>query len=131
MIWQFGIAELMKFIDHLNSVSDSIKFTHEISESSINFLDTTVKYNLREGLSTTLFTKPTDKHSYLRFDSCHPPHIKQSLPYSQLLRIRHICIHYLDFITNSLEMICNFHNRGYPLADLYQQLLMVGISKIL
>ena len=50
----------------------------------------TVKYSFRDGLSTTLYTKPTDKHSYLRYDSCHPTHVKQSLPYSQLLRIRRL-----------------------------------------
>ena len=35
--------ELQKSISYLNSIHPKIKFTHESSETSINFLDTTVK----------------------------------------------------------------------------------------
>ena len=38
-----------------------------------------------------LFTKPTDTHQLLHRASCHPNHTKKGIPYSQALRIRHIC----------------------------------------
>ena len=42
-------------------------------------------------LHTSLYTKPTDSHLYLHYSSFHPKHQKQSLPYSQALRLRRIC----------------------------------------
>ena len=44
-----------------------------------------------EKLQTTLVTKPTDAHSYLQSQSTHPKHLKDSLPYSQSLRLKRIC----------------------------------------
>ena len=41
MIWPHGKKELDKFIEYLNSIHEKIKFTSEISDSQINFLDTT------------------------------------------------------------------------------------------
>ena len=32
-----------------------------------------------------------DSHSYLLFSSSHPNHTKQSIPYSQFLRLRRLC----------------------------------------
>ena len=47
---------------------------------------------MRGGLvGTDLHVKPTDKHQYLRMDSCHLYHSKTSIPYSQALRLRRIC----------------------------------------
>ena len=33
----------------------------------------------------------TDVHQYLNSKSCHPPHVKRAIPYSQGLRLRRIC----------------------------------------
>ena len=130
MLWQHGIDELNKFIDFLNTRNSSIKFTSESSPLSINFLDSTVRYHLRHGLSTTLYSKPTDKHTYLHYNSCHPPHIKQSLPYSQLLRVRRLCSHFQDFMSNSLIMAKHFCARGYPITLLLQTISKVTNTEI-
>ena len=42
LIWKEDSDSLNAFIEHLNSVVPSIKFTHEISFTSVNFLDTKV-----------------------------------------------------------------------------------------
>ena len=46
LIWPHGEPELVKFIEHLNSVHRTIKFTSEISKQSVNFLDTVSSNNL-------------------------------------------------------------------------------------
>ena len=51
----------------------TIKFTAEISAIKADFLDTTVYMNDDGSLWTDLFCKPTDTHSYLRYESSHPP----------------------------------------------------------
>ena len=118
IIWTHGEQELIKFVEHLNSVHESIKFTSEYSRVKVNFLDTTLKYDKITGLTTDLYVKPTDTQSYLRYDSCHPQHIKNSLPYSQFLRLRRICSDRKDYVLHSLQMIRSFTHRGYPLTKL-------------
>ena len=41
LIWKSDQDSLINFINYLNSVASSIKFTHEISAHSVNFLNTT------------------------------------------------------------------------------------------
>ena len=91
LIWKGDIDSLTEFIDHLNNAAPSIKFTHEISTNSVNFLDTTVLKDRQGNISTDVYQKPTDTHPYLHWTSAHPPHLKQSIPYSQALRLRRIC----------------------------------------
>ena len=71
LVWTHGEESLKKFIDYLNSLPDTIKFTHEMSYTQIDFLDTTIKFGQDRGLITTLFNKPTDTHLYLEYSSAH------------------------------------------------------------
>ena len=79
LIWDSGEAELMDFIKHLNSVHDSIKFTHEISKNAIPFLDTVVKIH-NGTLTTDLHNKDTDAHNYLHYCSSHPLPLQKGYP---------------------------------------------------
>ena len=81
-IWEHGQHALEEWHTHLNSAHKQIKFTMEKSLNKINFLDTTVKVDTKNKLYTDLYTKDTDSHNYLRYDSAHPPpHCKRGLPY--------------------------------------------------
>ena len=91
LIWKGDIDSITEFIGHLNNAAPSIKFTHEISTNSVNFLDTTVLKDRQGNISTDVYQKPTDTHPYLHWTSAHPPHLKQSIPYRQGLRLRRIC----------------------------------------
>ena len=58
-----------------------------ISDISLAFLD--VKISLEDnGLCPNVYYKPTDSHSYLLYSSSHPSHVKNSVPFSQFLRLR-------------------------------------------
>ena len=71
-IWPHGKDELDKFVDYLNTIHESIEFTCESSTDNIDFLDTTVKLDHETNIiCTTLYTKPTDTHSYLHYSSSH------------------------------------------------------------
>ena len=67
------------------------RLTYEISAHSVNFLDTTVLKDDQGNISTDVYQKPTDTHPYLHWTLAHPLHLKQSIPYSQALRLRQIC----------------------------------------
>jgi len=114
LIWEHSLDELHTFLEHLNTCHPTIKFTHELSTDSVNFLDTTVHTDNDGGLYTDLYCKPTDSHNYLRYESAHPQHCKKGLPYSQLLRVRRICSRLEDYDRNALMLCEHFHRRGYP-----------------
>ena len=74
VIWTEGPDNLQIFIDYLNSIHPTIKFTSSHSYSCVPFLD--VNVSLNNGIiETDLYSKPTDKHQHLLYTSCHPkPH---------------------------------------------------------
>ena len=88
---------LEKFINFFNSFHRSIKFTHCISDVSINFLDIKINRSPIGTLSTSVFYKPTDSHSYLDYRSSHSLSTLNSIPYSQFLRLRRLCSSDDDF----------------------------------
>ena len=90
LIWQGTESQLKSFLKHLNEVHPSIKFTFEYSKHRINFLDITLMKSSTGVLSTDVFQKTTDTHSYLLRSSAHPAHSLKSIPYSQFLRLKRL-----------------------------------------
>ena len=115
LLWTHGEEELHKFLKYINSLHNTIKFTMEFSRNEICFLDTLVKVDpLDNKLYTTLYTKPTDTHSYLHFSSCHPRFVMTKSPYGQFLRLRRICTKDNDYLIEGEKMINHYVQRGYP-----------------
>ena len=67
-IWTESEDELEHFLQRLNAFHPNLKFTHEKSKVSINFLDVTVSIKGEE-FGTDLYCKPTDCHSVRRWYS--------------------------------------------------------------
>jgi hypothetical protein len=118
-IFTHGKEKLQEFFKHINSYNPSIKFTMEASTKSVNFLDTTVSI-VDNQIKTDLYSKPTDAHNYLLFSSAHPRSCKQSIPYSQFLRVRRICTDISDFDKHVITLGQHFLRRGYPLEIIEQ-----------
>ena len=113
MLWQHGKTELDLFMTHLNSRVETINFTSEISETDIAFLD--VKVKIKDGkIETDLYSKPIDSHDYLLYSSAHPQRCKDSIPYSQFLRIRRLCSNIKDYDHNVMNLALHFERRQYP-----------------
>ena len=118
LIWIHGEDSLKEFVNYLNNLHPTIKFTSETSTESINFLDTIVKLDNQRNLITTLYNKPTDTHRFLHHSSAHPESVTQKGPYGQYLRIRRICTLDCDFKTNADKLTQYYVNRGYPIKQL-------------
>ena len=69
------------------------------------FLDITIYHN-HNHIGTDLYMKPMETHQYFFIDSCLPAQCKASIPYSQVLRLRRICLEEE-----------NFHKRAYNLKN--------------
>ena len=90
LLWEHGEEKLNSFIDNINNMHPTIKFTADWSKTSINFLDVTV--SIAEGvIETDLYVKPTGSRQYLLSSSCHSFYFKMGIPYSQALRLNRIC----------------------------------------
>ena len=113
MVWTHGEDKLEDFINHINSLHSTIKFTHEFSKSHISFLDVTLLLDNNNKISTNLFVKSTDTHQYLLHTSCHPSHIKKSIPFSLDLRIRRICSTTEKFQQRTNELLEFLCKRGH------------------
>ena len=114
LIWTHGEDSLKEFVNYLNNLHSTIKFTAETSTESINFLDTIVKLDNQRNLITTLYNKPTDTHLFLHHSSAHPESVTQKGPYGQYLRIRRICTLDCDFKTSADKLTQYYVNRGLP-----------------
>ena len=120
------LAELEQFFYDLNHTRhNTIRFTMNHSQEKIDFLDTTIRIE-NGSLTSSLYTKPTDSHSYLLYESCHPKHIMASIPYSQFLRIRRICTHWTDFMTNAMALVNYLAARNYPIDLVLDSLCKVN-----
>ena len=107
--------ELTQFITAVNSFHPALKYTWEISDTSLAFLD--IKISIEgNGLCTSVYYKPTDSHSYLLYSSSHPSHVKNSIPFSQFLRLRRLCSDDSDFSEKSETMCQFFDRRSYPVS---------------
>ena len=116
-VWPHGPEKLNEFINFMqefgqrNKLKTKLKFTFETG-SSVPFLDTMVSIDGQK-LKTTLYSKPTDAHLYLRSDSCHPKSCTKGLVKGELLRARRICTKEVDFMEAANKMKGHFIQRGF------------------
>jgi hypothetical protein len=68
LIWLHGREALVDFSEDLNRVNENLRYTYEIREDTIDFLD--IRIHKGEGhLQTEIFQKPTDAPSNLLYSS--------------------------------------------------------------
>ena len=123
-LWSLGSDKLDEFLAHINSSHPTIKFTVIRSHKMVPFLDTEVLLLPNHRIGITIHSKETDSHDYLLYSSDHPRHVKDSIPYSQFLRIRRICTEWLDFMYQAIIILGHFVRRGYP-----SHILLEALSK--
>ena len=80
-LWGCNRKDEELFIKEAINFHLTIKFTAEISENEITFLDTTVfkgeRFTEKSILDIKTHYKPTETFQYTHFTSCHPPRVKR------------------------------------------------------
>jgi hypothetical protein len=123
LLWFHGEETLHLFLEWINTLHQSIKFTAQYG-TKIAYLDTTL--SIVDGkLTTDLHVKPTDANMCLPFHSCHPRHCTRSIPYSQALRLRRICSDDETFFIRAKQLKDKLQKRGYP-----NKLVQDSINKV-
>lgn len=118
-------TDIMNVNDWINNVIKHryLKFTFESSSSGVNFLDVNVKLGNGNVINTELFSKPMSKHVYLHSNSDHPSHLKNSLFYSQGLRVIRLCSRFSTRLTHIISIYKKFVDRGYDQSILHNTFL--------
>ena len=118
MIWTDTAQQLAQFLLDLNIFNSNLKFTHQQSTSTIDFLDITIYkgplFPFSNILDVKTFQKQLNLFQYLHFSSNHPKNVFKAI-------IKGECIRYIK--TNSTKesykaTVFNFKKRllqrGYP-----------------
>jgi hypothetical protein len=125
MIWFHGEENLLKFLEWMNNIHPTIKFTANYGTTNIPFLD--VNMSIKDSrITTDLHVKKTDANMCLPFQSCHPRHCARSIPYSQCLRLRRICSSDALFAKRANELKEKLNKRGYPIKILQEAISRVS-----
>ena len=104
--------DLEKFISFVCNFHPALQFEYQISSSCLSFLD--IKLQITDNhITTSIFYKKTDSHSYLDNDSFHNPKCITSIPFSELLCLWHLCSDDEDFKTKANEMSIFLFNCNY------------------
>ena len=114
--------ELKDFMSDSNKKHPSIKFEFKYSQTKIEFLDVLVCKDQNNILQTTIYRKQTDRQNYLDAGSEHPKLVKDSIPYSQALRIKRICSSQQEFLSHTAKMINQFQKLGCDRSLIEQQI---------
>jgi hypothetical protein len=112
-IWLHGIERLEKFLKFINYFHKTISYTWDYSANQVSFLDVTICKEVGGGISTDVYSKPTDTHQYLDFRSFHPKHVKQAILYGLALRLSRICSSEGKFDPQIEEFKGYLHKRGF------------------
>ena len=90
ILFSFGSMEkkhLKSFVDNINNMHPTIKFTADWSRTSIHFLDVSITEGIIE---IDLYIKPTESHQCILLSS-YLFYCKMGIPYSQALGFNRIC----------------------------------------
>ena len=116
-IWPGSETEFKDFMSILNAHDPSIQLTYELSDSTIDFLDTTIykgpEFHLTSLFDIKVFFKKTDTHALLYKNSFHPKHTYKGLVKSQILRFHRICTRKSDFYEAVHILFRALRDRGY------------------
>ena len=120
MIWTSTSAELDTFITNLNAVHPNLKFTHECSTQSIDFLDLTI-YKGSNFLYTNIldiktFQKPLNLYQYLHFSSNHPSKVFKAIIKGECIRFARTNTTEEGYASTVHLFTMRLHKRGFPTA---------------
>ena len=101
------------FLDYINHIKDSIKFTLEIEQdNSLNFLDLTVS-KIDKKLKYKIYRKPTFTDAIIPMDSNQSFSIKMSTFHSMIHRLLSIPLEIIDYIAEVHTTKTIAANNGY------------------
>ena len=117
-LWNTNKEAIHNFTKLANSFHPTIKFTAEISDTEIKFLDTCVykgdRFKKHSILDVRTHFKPTETFQYTHFDSCHPPGVRKGFIKGEALRLLRTNSSKAKFDEHIALFKQRLQHRGYP-----------------
>ena len=117
-LWGSDKKDVDRFIEQANKFHPTIKFTAEISENQITFLDTVVfkgeRFTKDSILDIKTHYKPTETFQYKHFTSCHPPGVKKGFIKGEAMRLLRTNSSKTSFEECLVKFKQRLQARGYP-----------------
>lgn len=118
MVWTGSKQDLDKLLNKLNSFHQDLKFTYNISEDTVTYLDVDIykgqHFQQTGRLDYKTHFKQTNKLQYLHYNSAHPSCVKRGLVKGELTRISKTTSNRLVREEQSQIVRKAFNRRGYP-----------------
>jgi hypothetical protein len=109
----------LKQVDRWNNLDKNITITANISHQ-VNFLDLQIE-NQDGNLITSVYHKPSYQPYYLPFNSIHPLHMKQNIPFTMLLRAIRYCSKFQSYLDERGKLRMDLLVNKYPIKLVDQQ----------
>lgn len=117
-------SQLTELFEVANSHHKYFKFTHEISEKEIIFLDLKIykgsRFQCNKILDTKIYFKPTNTFLYLHRGSCHNPHVFSGFIKGEVIRYIRNTNNDNDLQHALSQFKLNLMARGYQEAEIRQ-----------
>ena len=95
----------MVFLEHLNKVRPSIKFTVELEkDGKLPFLDCLLEVGNDGKILSTVYRKQTHTDRYLNYRSHHPIHVKRGAIKSLYDRATRVTTHEEDLVKEHMHL---------------------------
>ena len=118
-----NVIKVDEILNLLNNLDNQLIFKYETSGILVHFLDIKI-YIKNNQIETDVYYKSTDTKQYLQFNSCHPRHTKNAVPYNLARRICTL-VSEKDVKHNRLsELVVYLKQCGYP-----KNIIDMGINK--
>ena len=122
-LWNTSLDKIESFAEKANNFHSTTKFTAEMSETEITFLDTKVykgvRFDKESILDVQTHYKPTETFQYTNFYSCQPQGVKKGFIKGlkgEALRLLRTNSSQITFERNSRKFQNRLLERGYPAA---------------
>ncbi|XP_078506116.1 uncharacterized protein LOC144763946 [Lissotriton helveticus] len=113
MIWDGPTLDLSEYFGYLNDNPFNVRFTMTHNQKAIDFLDVQLFVENNKIQSCT-HRKATACNSILHYESAHPRHVIENIPYGEMIRMRRNCSTDDSFQHSIQETEKSFLERGYP-----------------
>ena len=131
-LWDSHEKDVDQFIEQANKFHPTIKFTAEISENEITFLDTVVfkgeRFKKESILDIKTHYKPTETFQYTHFNSCHPPGVKNGFIKGEAMRLLRTNSSKTSFEESLVKFKQHLRIRGYPKTVIERSLSGVNFA---
>ena len=118
LIWTESIDNLHTFLKELNSFHSSLRFTHQLSSDSIDFLDLTIykgnMFHLTNNLDTKTFHKRLNLYQYLHYTSSHPEKTFRAVIKGECIRYVRTNTTYETYAATLVNFQKRLLKRNYP-----------------